>query len=259
LRDGLAQGRHQIVHGAIDNAVAMAEVAKVDIAVVVGGDNGFNHLVLQPDIGSVKDLRGKTVIVDAVNTAYALQVYAVLKQNGLNKGDYEVKPVGATFQRLDTMRKDKSAAASALNPPFSILAQQAGLKDAGEIVKMIGPYQATGGWVLRSWGKEHADTLAQYLQAYVEGLRYVVDPAHKDEIVALMAERLKLAPDVAAQAYAIAADPQSGFAKDAKLDLDGFRNVLKLRAEFEGHEGAEPPSPDKYIDTSYYDRAMKGL
>src|SRR6266403_5954141 len=28
LRDGLAQGRYQIVHGGIDNAVAMAEVAK---------------------------------------------------------------------------------------------------------------------------------------------------------------------------------------------------------------------------------------
>jgi ABC-type nitrate/sulfonate/bicarbonate transport system substrate-binding protein len=259
LRDGLAQGRHQIVHGAVDNAVAMAEVAKADIAVVIGGDNGFNHLFLQPDIASVKDLRGKTVVVDATNTAYALQVYDVLKQNGLNKGDYEVKPVGATFQRLDTMRKDKTAAASALNPPFSILAQQAGLKDAGEMVKMIGPYQATAGWVMRSWGQEHADELVQYLQAYVEGLRFVVDPANKTEVVAMMAERLKIEPDVAAQAYAIAADPQGGFAKDAKIDLEGFRNVLRLRADFEGHEGGATPSPDKYIDPSYYDRATKGL
>ena len=35
LRNGLAEGRYQIVHGAIDNAVAMAEVAKADIAVVM--------------------------------------------------------------------------------------------------------------------------------------------------------------------------------------------------------------------------------
>jgi ABC-type nitrate/sulfonate/bicarbonate transport system substrate-binding protein len=32
LRDGLAQGRYQIVHTAVDNAVAMAEQARVDIA-----------------------------------------------------------------------------------------------------------------------------------------------------------------------------------------------------------------------------------
>ena len=81
----------------------------------------------------------------------------------------------------------------------------------------------------------------------------------KAEMIAMMAERLKLAPDVAAQSYAVAADPQSGLAKDAKLDLEGFRNVLKLRAELEGQWGGTPPSPEKYIDASYYDRALKGL
>ena len=91
LRNGLAEGRYQIVHGAIDNAVAMAEVAKADIAVVIGGDNGWNQLIVQPEIGSLADLRGKTVIVDAPNTAYALQLYDMLAQDGLKKGDYEVK------------------------------------------------------------------------------------------------------------------------------------------------------------------------
>ena len=38
MRNGLAEGRYQIVHGAVDNAVAMAEVAKADIAMVNGGD-----------------------------------------------------------------------------------------------------------------------------------------------------------------------------------------------------------------------------
>ena len=37
------------------------------------------------------DLRGKTVIVDAPNTAYALQLYDILARSGLKKGDYEVK------------------------------------------------------------------------------------------------------------------------------------------------------------------------
>ena len=36
LRDGLAKGDHQIVHAAVDNAVAMADVAKADIAVIWG-------------------------------------------------------------------------------------------------------------------------------------------------------------------------------------------------------------------------------
>ena len=70
------------MHGAVDNAVAMAEVAKADIAVVNGGDNGWNQLIVQPEIGAVADLRGKTVIVDAPNTAYALQLYELLARTG---------------------------------------------------------------------------------------------------------------------------------------------------------------------------------
>ena len=71
-----------------------------DIAVVLGGDDSWNGLVVQPDISSVADLKGKTVAVDAPNTAYAFQLYEMLRQKGLKKGDYEVKPSAARRQRL---------------------------------------------------------------------------------------------------------------------------------------------------------------
>ena len=259
MRNGLAEGRYQIVHGAIDNAVAMAEVAKADIAVVVGGDNGWNQLIVQPEINAAADLRGKTVIVDAPNTAYALQLYDMLAQAGLKKGDYEVKVVGATFRRLDAIRGDKTIAASMLNPPFSVLAQEAGLKNLGSAVKTVGPYQATGGFVMRAWAKQNEDTLVKYLAAYVEGVRWALDPANKEHAIRLLMDRLKLAEDVATAAYTYATDPAEGFAKDGKVDVEGFRNVLKLRAQHLGTWGGTPPAPEKYLDLSYYQKAFAGL
>ena len=259
MRNGLAEGRYQIVHGAIDNAVAMAEVAKADIAVVVGGDNGWNQLIVQPEINAAADLRGKTVIVDAPNTAYALQLYDMLAQAGLKKGDYEVKVVGATFRRLDAIRGDKTIAASMLNPPFSVLAQKAGLKNLGSAVKTVGPYQATGGFVMRAWAKQNEDTLVKYLAAYVEGVRWALDPANKEHAIRLLMDRLKLAEDVATAAYTYATDPAEGFAKDGKVDIEGFRNVLKLRAQHLGTWGGTPPAPEKYLDLSYYQKAFAGL
>ena len=112
LRNGLAEGRYQIAHSAIDNAFALKEKANVDIAVVLGGDNSFNHLMVQPDIKSLADIKGKTVVVDAINTAYAFQLYEMLRQKGLNKGDYEVKSVGGTGFRLDAMTKDGALVAA---------------------------------------------------------------------------------------------------------------------------------------------------
>jgi len=253
LRNGLAEGRYQIAHSAIDNAFALKDKANVDIAVVSGGDNSFNHLMVQPGIKSLADIKGKTVVVDAVNTAYAFQLYEMLRQKGLNKGDYEVKSVGGTGFRLEAMTKDKAMVAAMLNPPFSVRAEKAGLKDMGTAAAALGAYQGTSGFVLRAWGKANADTLIKYLEAYIEGLRWSFDPKNKAEAVGLLAERLKLPEDIATLSYDSTKD---GFNRDGALDMDGVKNVLKLRAQFEGGTSAEP---EKYLDLSYYQKARAGL
>ena len=258
-RDGLAQGRLEIAHAAVDNALAMVDVAKVDVIIVMGGDNSLNSLMVQPDIGSVADLRGKTVIVDAPNTAYALQLYKILQLNGLQKTDYAVKAIGGTPLRLEAMRKDKTYAASMMNPPFSVQAEKEGFRNLGPAVRWIGPYQGPGAFVLRSWAQANPDTLLRYIQASVEGLRWAMSPANKAQAVALVAERLKLAPDVAARSYDLVTDPVGGFARDARFDIEGFKNTLKLRAEMEGQSGGAPQPPEKYLDLSYYERAVAGL
>lgn len=258
LREGLAKGDHQIVHSAFDNAVAM-QVADLDIAVFIGGDTGLNELVAQAEIKSYQDLRGKTVIVDAPDTAFALLLYKMLAVNGLKKSDYQVKVVGGTPQRLDAMLKDKSLAASMLQPPSSIVGENAGLKSLGMAVDVIGPYQSGSGWVMRSWGQSNSAVLTRYIQAYVEGLRWSMAPANKSAAIALLTERLKLRPEVASTTYVIAAKPAQGFATDAKINIEGVRNVLKLRAEILGQWGGTPPEPEKYLDLSFYKRAIAGL
>src|ERR1700678_1505077 len=43
LRDGLAQGRFQIAHAAVDNAVAQVETANVELFVFIGGNSGLDR------------------------------------------------------------------------------------------------------------------------------------------------------------------------------------------------------------------------
>ena len=64
----------------------MKDKANVDIVVVIGGDNSFNHLIVQPEIKSLADIKGKTVAVDALNTAYAFQLYEMLRAEGSQQG-----------------------------------------------------------------------------------------------------------------------------------------------------------------------------
>ena len=253
LRGGLAEGKYQIAHSAIDNAFALKDKANADIAVVLGGDNSFNHLIVQPDIKSLAEVKGKTVVVDAINTAYAFQLYEMLKQKGVNKGDYEIKLAGGTALRLDAMLKDKNNVAGMMNPPFSTRAVKEGLKDMGTAAAALGAYQGTSAFVLRPWAQANSDTLVKYVQAYIEGWRWAFDPKNKAEVVKLLVERLKLTEDVATQSFD---DTKNDSAKDGAVDMAGVNNVLKLRAQY---EGGAPASPEKYLDLSYYKKALVGM
>jgi ABC-type nitrate/sulfonate/bicarbonate transport system substrate-binding protein len=258
-REGLAAGRFEIAHAGVDNAVGMVELAKRDVIIVMGGDSSMNEFFVQPDIKSFAELRGKIVVVDAPNTGYALQAKKILLNSGLKTGDYTVKAVGTTALRLKAMMEDKENAAVILNVPFSVLAKQKGLKSMGRTVDLLGPYQATGAFVMRAWADANGPALERYIAAYVESLRWALQPAHRAECVALLAKWLKISPEIAEQTYDFETQPEFGLTPDARFDLEGFKRVLALRAEIEGQWGGKPPLPERYFDLGYYERALKQM
>jgi len=260
LRTGLGDGRFQIAHAGVDNAVAMAEFSRIDIAVFIGGHGGFGQLIVQPDISALRDLRGRTVVVDAPNTAYALVLHKILQDHGLKRGDYNVNSAGGTASMVDALLKDKANAAAIVSPPFSFRAERGGMKNLGAVKAAIGePYQFDAGFALRSFARQHAEVMVRYIQAYVEGSRWALNSANQAAATALLAERLQLAPAEAASIYEIISDPFEGIARDAKLDPDGFATTLRLRASIEGQWSGTPPPASKYVDESYYTRALGGL
>ena len=257
-RDGLAAGRFQIAHAALDNAVAMIEVAKRDVVIVSGGDSGMNEFFVQPEISSFADLRGKTVVVDAPDTAYALQAKKLLLQHGLREGaDYTVKQVGAVVFRYKAMIEDKANAAGILNLPFTVEAAERGLNSLGGLVDLLGPYQAAGAFVMRAWANDNAEALTRYLAAYVQAVRWIRDRNNRSEAVALLVEKLKLDRKIAERTYDLLVVPASGFTPDARFDVEGFRNMLALRAEIERKPETQAAPPERYVDLHYYEGAMK--
>jgi ABC-type nitrate/sulfonate/bicarbonate transport system substrate-binding protein len=257
-REGLAAGTIDLALAAVDNAVAMVEVARQDVVIVTGGDSGMNEFFVQPYVRSFADLRSRILVVDAPDTAYALLAKKILLKHGLASGkDYVVKPVGRGELRLKAMVGDKENAAAILNLPFTIQAEQLGLKSLGSTVEMLGPYQANGAFVQRAWANANGPLLERFIAAYVESLRWSLQPANRDESVALLTEKLKLSRDIAERTWRLLADPARGFTPDARFDRAGFDNMLALRTEMEGT--AAPASPEKYFDLSYYERALARL
>src|SRR5690242_12693245 len=120
-REGLAAGRFDVAHAAVDNAVAMVDTAGKDVVIVTGGDSGMNEFFVQAYIRTFADLRGRALVVDAPNTAYAILAKKILLKHGLKDGtDYAVVPVGRGELRLKAMAEHKEYAAAVLNLPFTI-------------------------------------------------------------------------------------------------------------------------------------------
>ena len=254
-RQGLADGSVDVVHSAVDNAVVMIDVAKDDVVIVSGGDSGTNEFYVQAYVKDFADIRGKTIVVDATNTAYALQAKKILGQHGLRAGaDYTLDPADNGQRRLKALFDDPNNAGAILNLPYSLEAAAKGLRSLGRTTDLLGPYQAGGAFVRRAWARDHADALTNYLAAFVEALRWSLDAKNRSAAVAILVNKLKLSQDVAEKSLALMAEPGFGFARDAKFDIAGFENVLALRAEV---EGGTPSDPQRYIDLSYYDRATK--
>lgn len=255
-RSGLAAGRFNIAHAAVDNTVAMIEVAKADAVIVAGGDGGMNDVLVRQEINKISDLRGRTYVVDSPNTAYALIGRKIMRNAGLKENqDYKLDPLGGSEARTKSM-DTPAGAATILNPPWNFLAIERGAKSLGTTAELFGPYQAQGVFVMRPWAAQNASALERYLAAYIEGCRAAQDPTQRELTLKVLMRDLKLNQRTAEQTYAALNTPSHGLAKDCAFNMEGFKNVLSLRAEIMGQWGGQAPAPERYLDLSLYNRAL---
>ena len=257
VRNDLIAGKADLAESAVENAVEAATGGS-DVIIVRGGEAITSEFIVQKDIASIKDLKGKTVISDGEDTEYTLAIKKIMALNGLKPGtDYELKMIGTSRARLKAMTEHPEYAATVQKPPTSVLSQHAGLVSLGPTQKLMGMErsQGLGAFVRRDWAKEHSDLLERYIAGYIEGQRWLMAPANKTEVTAMIAKEQKIDPDVAAATYDIAV--KSAWQPDGRFDPEGLRNALKLRAEMQSTEGSKPPAADKLYDLSYSQKALK--
>lgn len=256
VRRWLASGELDLADYGVDNAIAMAENAGVDVILVAATDSTPTELVAQPEIKSLADLRGKTVLVDAPNTQNALALKKILSTAGLNAGaDFVMKEAGGTGARVAAMLKHKEFAATMASGQTAVQARQGGLVSLATTANIFGATLRYGVFTRRQWARENGDLLVRYLAAHIEAQRWIMNPANRDKVIDIVARQAKLSRDLAGQIYDMDMGP-NGLARDAAIDVQRFANVLKFRAEVEGSWGGKAPPPDRYYDVSYHAKAL---
>jgi ABC-type nitrate/sulfonate/bicarbonate transport system substrate-binding protein len=259
----LMSGKYDLGTTAYDNVVAYHEgqgetelSAQPDLFAFMGGYSGSLRFVTSPDVKTYAALKGKTVGVDAATTGFAFILYKLAAMNGLSSSDYQVEKLGGTPARVQALMEGRIAG-TMISSPSEILPESKGYTRLGDTTAAFGPYQASVGVARRAWAAKHGEELVGFIRAYAAAMDWLQDPANKEEAISIYVKHTPSAPRPAAQkAYETMFAANEGFQKKAKLDLEGCRTVLKLRSEF-----AKPQKnltdPMKYIDESYYGRAVR--
>jgi ABC-type nitrate/sulfonate/bicarbonate transport system substrate-binding protein len=259
----LMSGKYDLGTTAYDNVVAYQEgqgetelPAQPDLFAFMGGYSGSLRFVTSPDVKTYAALKGKTVGVDAATTGFAFILYKLAAMNGLSSSDYQVEKLGGTPARVQALMEGRIAG-TMISSPSEIMPESKGYTRLGDTTTAFGPYQASVGVARRAWAAKHGEELVAFIRAYAAAMDWLQDPANKEEAISIYVKHTPSAPRPAAQkAYETMFAANEGFQKKAKLDLEGCRTVLKLRSEF-----AKPQKnltdPMKYIDESYYGRAVR--
>jgi ABC-type nitrate/sulfonate/bicarbonate transport system substrate-binding protein len=259
VKDTLA-GKYEIMSTAFDNIVAYAEdqgdyklPEPSDFVAIAGVHSGLNRLVVRPEIKTYADIKGKAVAVDAVRSGYATVLYQILQNNGLTfEKDYTPLPVGGTSQRLKAL-KDNKAVAAILSSPADMEAQKEGFAFLADASEAVGSYQGSVYVVRRGWAKDHEKEVLAFIRAITAATDYVFE--NKAGALEVMKKRIKGASDEElAKLYDRIIGP-GGLNRHAAVNMDGVQTVLKIRSQY-GEPKKQMGPPSKYVDVSFYERAL---
>lgn len=210
-------------------------------------------LLVQGDIATFDDLRGRTLAVDAISTGFSFVLRKILETHGLSPNDYELVSVGNARDRLRALKAGDHAGA-VLTPPFDGMAKAAGLKVLGTSADAFPQYQGTCFISTRRWAQDNRAQLVAFTRAVLRSGVWLKDPANRAEAADIL---LRNMPQLSAQA---AAGAVAGLAAslDPELNLAGIETVLALRSQY-----AEPAKklddPMRYLDLSYLREAEADL
>jgi ABC-type nitrate/sulfonate/bicarbonate transport system substrate-binding protein len=256
---GIASGAFDVVQTSPDPPIR-ATAAGLDLVILSTTQNApLYGLYGLPDVARLEQLRAKTVIVGGPKDITRYIVDRMLAPNGLRDGDYSLAYAGGTPDRLRALQSG-AVQAAILNQPSEFVARREGfplLVDSYDYVRSL-PFGAHS--VARAWlGDEgNRQRVVRFLAAAYRGAQDVCDPAQKEAMIRILAQRTDLTDDDARETYALLVEEK----RSLNCALRVTPEALQVYVDYIVAMGdLDPPGPDlrRIADPSYLDQATARL
>ena len=190
----LASGSVQAVWPA-PSSILNAVSGGLKVACVASGSNRIpRELLVQKEMKSIEDLRGRLFGVQSIGGGMWLRAMIVLENLGVDVDRYQLKMrvVGddaMVSQALITGNID----AAILPYSFSSLVKRAGLRSLADTAEIKAPFQGSTLCFQRSTIESSPDLILRLLKGLVEALVFVLDPSDKAPVTEILRKNLRLA------------------------------------------------------------------
>ncbi len=212
---GVAEPIHAVDKGA--NNIAIARII---------GLNSPYALEAKPTINSIKDLKGKTIVLGGLVDITAIYWNRMAEANGLKKGDVDITIIGATAGRFAAL-KSGTVDATLVLPPFNFLAEAAGFKNLGLVIDYVKDYPFTGLEVSKPWASAHMDLAKRLLVALDESAAWFYTPGNRDALIQMGVKHFKIDDKKAAQSLDFLRKIQY-FAPTSKVSAKSLDSLIKV-------------------------------
>ena len=194
-------------------------------------------LLAKPAIKTLKDLKGKTIMLGGAKDITRIFAERMLAPNGLKPGDYDMLFAGATSARFAALQSG-AVDAAILTVPFNFYAETAGFSNLGFTFDYLPDMPFAGMAVNRTWAVANPGRVTRFLDVYNKSIAWFRDAGHRDEAVRMMVETSKLDPADVGRAYDFLHDKNlfepTGKVSKAKVGtvVDALRELGDIPAGF---------------------------
>jgi ABC-type nitrate/sulfonate/bicarbonate transport system substrate-binding protein len=227
------------------------------LKLVLGSGNSLIFSLLVPNtVKGYADLKGGRIGVSAIAAADTSIIIKMFAAHGLSKGSYSLIQAGSSPERAAALRAG-SLAATLITPPHDQrIIDEGGFNRLDRSTDVIPRYAWGAEAVREEWASANAPKLVGYIRAWIKAFRFLRDPGNKEAVIQLLAREARIDDHYARGMYDLYYGPDAiTVEKDGKPDLVGYQVMLNDMID-RGMIGAPAPSPDKFVDWTYWEKAQ---
>jgi len=242
--EGLAEGRWDLAHTNADNVMKFRQNGFEQFFIFFVLDLGMaQKVIVQPDVMSWADLRGRTVGVDAADSGYAFVLYDLLRRNEISRDEYEIKAIGATAYRLQGLR-DREIAAGLLSHHHEVAALSDGFRILEDTRDVFPGMPGVTGVTTTDWAEQNGEALHGYARALWRSFHWTQDPANRPDVIRVAMEARGMTEEAATELVRIEFESRTAAIHTIAQMETSLAETAELRATYTGHTPTGYFSPE---------------